>query len=439
MTKFLHKKFILPLLAVIISVMFIFTLFSGYLGEKERKNNIPVVEVRYPKDDATVSKIVTISGVASDPDGDKTIKRVEVKTDSEWFYADGTTKWSYEWNTYDVEEGYYTIEVRAWDGADYSKVEKIKVRVFKPEVVQSDAHKWAVFIISANFPEDNESKLGNGGLYLAEEMSTYFIENYGFPTSNVYILFDDGWIRSDNGFGERIETLQERYHQYDITYGAATKEVVVSYLENVITEANNFDNSEVFIWIMGHGWGDTSNPWTGGKLLERSGVFLWDKEILEDKELGVILSNLQSKKTCIIVDACFSGGFADKTIYNFPTFFLLRSKIPKPGRVVITGASKFRAGYASTTEGSLFSILWFKGLTTGEADGYRPGLLETGRPTRLNVFKDGKVSVEEAFYYARYMLKEDENLKEYSKMEPQINDQYPDKGTLRSLKGLILE
>ena len=40
----------------------------------------------------------------------------------------------------------------------------------------------------------------------------------------------------------------------------------------------------------------------------------------------------------------------------------------------------------------------FEGLTTGDADGFRPGLLSTGKPRKLNIFKDGKVSVEEAFY-----------------------------------------
>ena len=58
--------------------------------------------------------------------------------------------------------------------------------------------------------------------------------------------------------------------------------------------------------------------------------------------------------------------------------------------------------------------------------------------TRFRRFKDGKVSVEEAFYYARYMLKTDENFEDFKKMEPQINDQYPNKGLLRSFPGMVL-
>jgi hypothetical protein len=73
----------------------------------------------------------------------------------------------------------------------------------------------------------------------------------------------------------------------------------------------------------------------------------------------------------------------------------------------------------------LFSLLWFEGLKTGKADGYKPGLLKTGQPRNLRIYKNGKVSVEEAFYYARYVLRTDEGLKEFKTMEPQINDNYP--------------
>jgi len=159
---------------------------------------------------------------------------------------------------------------------------------------------------------------------------------------------------------------------------------------------------------------------------------------LSDRELGELLFPLKSKKVTIIVDACFCGGFADKSIFNIPTALLFRSGIPRSGRVVIAGASKFRKGYASTTRGPLFSLLWFEGLVSGEADGYRGGVLEIGRPSKLKLFKDGEVSVEEAFYYARYQLKNDEAFDDYDSMEPQMNDRYPNRGLLLNRKGLIL-
>jgi len=430
----MYKKIIAILVIISVSLLL---LYVYYEGDEESKNIIPLVEITYPSDGATISKIVTISGTASDPDGDDNLLEVEVMINNEWYLANGNKKWSYEWRTYDIEDGPYIIRVRSWDRDDYSEIEEISIRVDNPDTVETDSHKWAIFIAAANFPKDNESKLGNGALNLAERMSAYFIEDLGYSTNNIIILFDDGWIRDDNGYGEPIETLQQRRHQYDITYAATTKETVISSITYIVEESNKFDDSEIFIWISSHGCGDQDKKLFGGKILERSAVFLWD-DILTDKELGDLLSTLRSDKTCIIVDACYSGGFADKTIFNLPELFLFGSSVSSPGRVVMTGASKFRMGYASTTQGPLFSQLWFYGITSGDADGFRPFIANIGRPTRLKMFKDGKVSVEEAFFYARYILRTDNDLKDYSKMEPQINDQYPRKGIIGNLKGMIL-
>ena len=431
----MYKK-ITAILVILSAVLLLF--FYGYFEEEKVIENLdPVIEIIYPSDEATVSRIVIISGIASDPDSDDNLIEVEVMINDKWILADGNTKWSYEWKTYEIEDGSYTIRVRSWDGSDYSEVEEIKIRVYNPTVVESDAHKWAIFIAASNFPEDNESKLGNGPLFLAEDMAAFFINNLGYSTSNIFILFDDGWIREDNGYGEPIETLQQRTHQYNITYAKATKETVTSSIDYIVQESNKFEDSEVFIWFSSHGCGDKDKKLFGGKILERSAVFLWD-DILIDKELGDLMSSLRSRKTCVIIDACYSGGFADKTIFSFPEFFLLKSKIPSSGRVVITSASKFRVGYASTTKGPLFSQLWFYGLNSGEADGFRPSILDIGRPTRLKLFKDGKISVEESFYFARYVLRTDKKLEDFSKMEPQINDQYPRRGPIGTLKGMIL-
>jgi hypothetical protein len=429
-----NKAIIVVLIIVIIAVPVYFTYFEE---DKVDGNKKPIVEITYPQQDATVSKIVIISGTASDPDGDDKLLEVEVMINNGWELIEGNTKWCYEWVTFDIEDGYYRIKARSWDGTDYSEIEELGIKVYNLEVVESDAHKWAIFIAASNFPEDNESKLGNGALNLAEDMTAFFIENLGYSTNNIIILFDDGWIREKNGYGKPIETLQERKHQYDITYGGATKDTVTSSINYIVEVSNKFDDSEIFIWIASHGYGDETKKLFGGKILQRSAVFLWD-DPLTDKDLGNLLLNLKSEKTCVIVDACYSGGFADKTIFNLPEFFLLKSKVPSSGRVVMTGTSKFRIGYASTKAGPLFSQLWFNGLTTGDADGFRPFIAKMGRPPRFNFFKDGKVSVEEAFYYARCVLRGDNQPNDYKQMQPQINDQYPKRGPIRSLKGLIL-
>ena len=426
------------ILTFIIIASLIFLLFFGYIKiEGGTTNHKPTININYPLDGSTVSKIVTISGTAFDLDGNETLEKVEILIDNEWRDASGTTKWLYTWEIYKIKDGLFTINVRSWDGIDYSDYDEIKLNVENPETSESESHRWAIFVSASNFPEDNESKLGNGALNLAEEMASFFINELDYSTKNIFILFDDGWLRKDNGFGEPIMTLQERKHEYDITYAGAIKEIVESTVSYIVDEASNYRDSEVFIWIAGHGYGNLNNSLTGGKILEKSEVFFWD-DTISDKELGNLINGLRSRKTCVIIDACFSGGFADKTIFGFREFFLLKSKLPRSGRVIITATSKFRPGYASTTKGPLFTQIWFEGLASGKADGYKRGILHRGRPTLLRIFKNGEVSVEEAFYYASYVLRTDKALKDYRRMEPQINDQYPHKGFIRSIRGLIL-
>jgi hypothetical protein len=426
------------ILTFIIIASLIFLLFFGYIKiEGGTTNHKPTININYPLDGSTVSKIVTISGIAFDQDGNETLEKVEILIDNEWRDASGTTKWIYTWEIYKIKDGLFTINVRSWDGIDYSDYDEIKLNVENPETSESESHSWAIFVSASNFPEDNESKLGNGALNLAEEMASFFINELDYSTKNIFILFDDGWLRKDNGFGEPIMALQERKHEYDITYAGAIKEIVESTISYIVDEASNYRDSEVFIWIAGHGYGNLNNSLTGGKILEKSEVFFWD-DTISDKELGNLITGLRSRKTCVIIDACFSGGFADKTIFGFREFFLLKSKLPRSGRVIITATSKFRPGYASTTKGPLFTQIWFEGLTSGKADGYKRGILHRGRPTLLRIFKNGEVSVEEAFYYASYVLRTDKTLKDFRRMEPQINDQYPHKGFIRSIRGLIL-
>jgi hypothetical protein len=422
-------------LTVIVVLVLLFGIFTGFFGKNFNLgilNAKPAVTITYPSDGATVSTLVMISGTASDPDSNNNISSVEVRiNDGEWITADGTTLWGYEWSTYSLQNGKYNISVRSYDGKDFSTIDAITVTVNNPAVVDSGVHKWAIFITAANFPEKNESKLGNGGLYLSEQIAAFFITQYQYPTSHITILFDDGWIRTNNGYGTREKTLQERAHQYAITYGSATKENVIASLNYLINASNTFDDSEVFIWIFNHGVGNSKKLLFGGKILQSSEIFLWD-DTMTDKELGDVLAPLKSPKTAILIDACYAGGFADRTIFNLRTSLFFRSGIPKDGRVVISGTSKFRTGYASTTQGPVFSIVWFYGITSGDADGFRPGLFDRGVPRNLKLFKDGVVSVEEAFYYARYMLRTDDSLKEFTAMQPQMNDEYPHRGLLRN-------
>ena len=107
----------------------------------QNKNKIPEVTTDYPEDGADVEGTITISGTATDEDGDEAIETVELSIDGgEWEAATGTTSWDYDWDTTLHSDGTYTVEVRAFDGIDYSGVQEITLNVknaqenIKPEV-----------------------------------------------------------------------------------------------------------------------------------------------------------------------------------------------------------------------------------------------------------------------------------------------------------------
>jgi len=61
---------------------------------------------------------------------DDIIQKVEAKIDSgPWILANGTESWNYEWDTTDFVNGSYIIDVRGYDGENYSPIVEITVIV----------------------------------------------------------------------------------------------------------------------------------------------------------------------------------------------------------------------------------------------------------------------------------------------------------------------
>ncbi|MCD6481506.1 MAG: PKD domain-containing protein [Thermoplasmata archaeon] len=93
-------------------------------------NGPPEIEITSPPSRSVVSGIITIKGKAWDNDGNETIQKVEIRMDgSDWIVADGTTSWSYSWNTTEVANGEHVIEARCYDGQDYSNVVSVSITV----------------------------------------------------------------------------------------------------------------------------------------------------------------------------------------------------------------------------------------------------------------------------------------------------------------------
>ncbi len=108
-------------------------------------NHPPSVSITSPEDGATVNDTVVINGTASDEDGgeqalnDTLNNRVEVRIGDgnwmtaieDWMHVSNTTltAWTYTWNTTEIEDGDYTVDVRVYDGIDHSDIESITVTV----------------------------------------------------------------------------------------------------------------------------------------------------------------------------------------------------------------------------------------------------------------------------------------------------------------------
>ena len=91
-------------------------------------NQAPIVTISYPGNMYTVYGTITFAGTASDNDG--TIQNVQIRIDfGSWILANGTESWSYKWDTTDFFNGSYIIDVRSYDGEDYSPIAEITVTV----------------------------------------------------------------------------------------------------------------------------------------------------------------------------------------------------------------------------------------------------------------------------------------------------------------------
>jgi len=91
----------------------------------------PTLHIITPENNIELTGTVIISGSAYD---NAIIIKVEYRlSDSdEWNAVNGTTNWSLEWDTKQVNNGEYTLEFRAYDGKQYSDIQILTIQVNNP-------------------------------------------------------------------------------------------------------------------------------------------------------------------------------------------------------------------------------------------------------------------------------------------------------------------
>ncbi len=91
-------------------------------------NERPTVSISVPSQGEDLSKQVTISGRAEDPEDG--LVKVEISFDgNSWRTAEGTEHWSFFWDTSGMENGNIRLRARSFDGEHYSEEVTIDVTV----------------------------------------------------------------------------------------------------------------------------------------------------------------------------------------------------------------------------------------------------------------------------------------------------------------------
>jgi len=96
-------------------------------------NILPSISIASPKNNAEVSGIITISGMALDTDG--SVTNVELKIDDDnWFNVSivsaNSLEWNYSWDTKNVENDKHTIYARCFDAENWSEIVSVDVNVY---------------------------------------------------------------------------------------------------------------------------------------------------------------------------------------------------------------------------------------------------------------------------------------------------------------------
>lgn len=111
----------------------------------------PLVRINAPVDGATISGLTVIAGNASDPDGNDTLQKVEVRIsrvdqayESDWLLADGLEGWTLSMNASLLINGPYEISARSYDGKSWSETVKVAVEVSNPD------EKWPDLLVTSD-------------------------------------------------------------------------------------------------------------------------------------------------------------------------------------------------------------------------------------------------------------------------------------------------
>jgi hypothetical protein len=122
-------------------------IFATYFVDNAPPENTPPTVALDSPEPGKAKGLVSLRGLASDPDGDP-ITKVEVRFDSGlWQPATGTNIWSYQWETTEAPNGPVIVTIRAYDGEDWSEYMSYDFEVANEDVDPQDGTDWTLWVL----------------------------------------------------------------------------------------------------------------------------------------------------------------------------------------------------------------------------------------------------------------------------------------------------
>ena len=201
------------------------------------------------------------------------------------------------------------------------------------------------------------------------------VKKYGIPKNHINVLMSDG---TNPGQDMKTTTGQYITSPLDLDFDgypdisqAATRSNIINTLNGLVSTVKK--DEHLFIYVIDHG-GTTDG-------VNSSYINLWGSERLYDTELASMLNPFTIKfvNVNVVLGQCFSGGFIDN--------------LTRVGCVVATASSGSESSYACSDKPyDEFVYHWTSAINQA---------LPTGAPVVSDYDNNGRVTMHEAFTYAR--------------------------------------
>jgi hypothetical protein len=232
------------------------------------------------------------------------------------------------------------------------------------------AHCYAVIISGGADPYNNWERYYGDVSFIYKTL----VNDYGYLDDHIIVLMSDGTstgLDQHKNDGTYVDSNPDLDGDGDDDIGySATKANIATVFNDLQTRLGTGDH--LFIFTTDHG-GPEDTPQVGTEVI----INLWYETIRDDQFADEVDKITSTVPIMITMEQCYSGGIIDDVIPG----------LPGQERVIATAANAYE-----TSHGDVFSTLWISAVA---------GHDKSGSPVDADVDNDGKVSLKEAFDYAK--------------------------------------